>query len=234
MKKVILLVIFGLIALNAKAQFSFGMQFGFYIDNSSAISAQDGTSTKGGASFNYTIKPNIGYYFTPGLVAGLKFNYTNCKYESGDALVSAKTLNSYAMNLLMGNGLESNYQSWKLSPYIRYRAYSMFNDKLGLWVELDGYYGIHTPRINGALSKENSKTIFGAELHPLVSYDIMDRYMLYCSLDFLSFSWDASVKRKTKGDVQRDTERTNTFLFQANPLVALGRAFFNIGVMKKF
>jgi hypothetical protein len=58
--------------------------------------------------------------------------------------------------------------------------------------------------------------------------------MLYTSLDFLSLSWDGTSKRYSPTNGEPYTQTTSQFLFQANPLVAVARAFLNIGVMKKF
>ena len=234
MKKIIFTVLLALAAVSAQAQFTIGTQFGIYYDNGTANDISSGSSVRNGSAFNYSIKPTIGYYFTPGLVAGLKFNYTNCSYSEGESGFSNGNIKSYLINVLMGNGLERNYQSWKLSPYLRYRVFTVFQDKVGLWVELDGYYGIHTPRENGKLDKNNSKTIFGAELHPLISYDILDKYMIYTSLDILSLSWDASVDRSAINSSDSSSLRSNSFVFQCNPLVAVAHAFFNIGIMRKF
>ena len=58
--------------------------------------------------------------------------------------------------------------------------------------------------------------------------------MIYTSLDYPSFNWDASVRRSANKDGSVDTKRTNTYLVQANPLVAAARAVINVGVMRKF
>ena len=235
MKKLLLsaLLIFAAV-LSARAQFTYGISFGLYSNNASTTNSGTGTTETGGASFNYSLSPTLGYYFKPGVVAGLKFNYTNCSYTSGDGFFSAASVNSMLMNLLMGNGLESDYQSWKLSPYVRVRTFSLLDDRLGVWVEVDGYYGTHTPRTDGELNPDKAKTIFGVEIHPLVSFDVTDKYMLYTSLDYPSFSWDGSINRSAKKDGTVDAKRTNAFLFQAKPLIAAANAVLNVGIMRKF
>lgn len=221
-------------AFAARAQFTYGLQFGLYTDNVSTSNSVTSATESGRSAFNYTVKPMVGYYFLPGLVAGVKFAYTNCSSTEGDTFLSATSIKSTAMNLLMGNGLGGDYRSWKVSPYLRFRTFSLLQDKLGVWVELDGYYGIHIPRADGVLDRDAQKTIYGIEIHPLVSYDVTDRYMIYTSLDYPSFNWDVSVRRSANKDGSVDTKRTNTYLVQANPLVAAARAVINVGVMRKF
>lgn len=233
MKKIAISLLLLLAALGARAQFTYGLQFGLYTDNATSTNSATGVAEKANSAFNYSIKPTLGYYFTPGFMAGIKLNYTNCSMSDGDYF-SFETINSYAMNLLMGNGVGGNYRSVKLTPYVRVRAVSFLDGKLGAWLEVGGYYGVNTPRVDGVLDKDNQKQVYGVEIHPLVSYNVTDRYMIYTSLDYPSVNWDASLKRDTKKDGSIDTKRANAFLFQANPLVAVARGFMNIGVMRVF
>ena len=236
MKKLLLVVLLSVLATTAsKAQFYYGFQFGIYSDTSSTLDNGSGSVSQGGSSFNYTLKPSIGYYFTPRLTAGLKFNYTNCARNRSDSGQIASSVNGYAINLLMGNGLDTDFQSWTISPYIRYRLLSVISDKLNIWAELDGYYGMRTPRniSDNSLDVSRRKTIFGVELHPLISYDITDSFMLFTSFDLLSFSWDGTARNKTKSDTA-ETVNENIFVLQSNPLVAVAKSLFNIGLIRKF
>ena len=236
MKKLFLTMALALMAaVAAHAQFFYGAQFGIYTDGGAKI-ADSGSIETGRAQFNISIKPSIGYYFTPKLAAGLKLNFTSCTFSDFDGSFAASNLNSMVLNVLMGNGLGGDYLAWNASPYIRYQVFSLFNEKLKLWAELDGYFGMRFSRDSEHKVDPNTRSLtYGVELHPLVSYDIYENYMLITSLDFLSLSWDGSAKRY--GSVAGDepyTRTTSQFLFQANPLVAIARAFLNIGVMKKF
>ena len=111
----------------------------------------------------------------------------------------------------------------------------MFNDKLKIWAELDGYLGMKYPRDDEhKINADGRSMIYGVELHPLVSYDIINNYMIYTALNFASISWDGQAKRSTDLAGEVSTRYTDRFLFQCNPLMAIANAFINIGVMKKF
>ena len=66
MKRILLTLCLALsLATVAKAQFFYGIQFGFFTDwGSETTTGQSGTAS--GSSFNYTIKPTVGYYFNDG------------------------------------------------------------------------------------------------------------------------------------------------------------------------
>ena len=144
--------------------------------------------TRGASSFNVSIKPNVGYFFNPRLVAGLKLDFINCSLVDNDTgSMSLFDIDYYAINLLMGNGLSRDYMSFKVAPYVRYQVLSLFNDKVKIWAELNGYWGMKYPRdTDHKLDIASRSMIYGAELHPLVSYDLVNNYMIYTSLDFLS------------------------------------------------
>jgi len=222
-----------LTATAAKAQFFFGTQFGVFTNGGSTVSAE--STERSATSFNVSLKPSVGYYFTPKLVAGLKLNFTSCSFADNDTGSLPFNLESYAINILMGNGLESDYMSFKVSPYVRYHVLSMFNEKVKIWAELDGYLGMKYPRdAEHKIDASGRSMIYGVEFHPLVSYDIINNYMIYTSLNFASISWDGQAKKSTDFSGETSTRYTDRFLFQCNPLIAIANAFLNIGVMKKF
>lgn len=241
MKKLIITLVIALAACSsASAQFFWGIQFGFYTDNGTTAYENNGAKIKGGTTFNYSLKPSVGYYITDRLVVGSKFVYTKNHFGANDTYSKSTTIWNYALNLLMGNGLATNCMTFKVQPYIRYKALSMFTEKLNFWVELNGYIGgnydidVNTNKIVPG----SGKLTYGVLLHPMVSFDIADKWMLFTSVDALSLGWDGTTGKSQykldDGTYTTETVKSNAFLFQCNPLVAVARCFTNIGVIKKF
>lgn len=241
MKRLILLAtILATFCLPAKAQFFWGLQFGFYMDGLSDKFSTSSQSIEGGTSFNYMLKPKIGYYISPRLVTGLSLIYTSNSFAENQSGRKDIDFKNYFINILMGNGLDANALSWKVSPYIRYDVFNLFKDKLKFWVELSGYAGAKYPwdAKNKYYLRDESQTIYGFTLHPLISFDIADQWMLFTNLDILSLSWDGATY-KTQitvegGEVITTTTHAGAFLFQCRPTIAIARIFTNIGVIKKF
>ena len=239
MKKLFLTIILAVFAAGAAhAQFFYGLQFGIYSDTSAAqLNEQGSELVPGGSSFNYTVKPSVGYYFSPRLAAGVKFAYTNCARNRAESGQMVSSINSIALNILLGNGLDTDYQSWKISPYVRYQLFSLLSDKLNIWAEIDGYYGSKTFRqADGTLNPKSRKSIHGVELHPLVSYDITPNFMVYTSLDILSFNWEGTSQNKSVGLFSDETQTVheNTFVLQSVPLMAVAKGILNIGIIRRF
>ena len=230
MKKILLALCLALsLTTVAKAQFFYGIQFGFFTDwGSETTKGQSGASS--GSSFNYTIKPTVGYYFNDRMMAGVKFIYTSCSTSIGDGSFSPTNLRWILRNVMMGNGLDSDYMSWKVRPYMRYNVLRLAKDKLKLWVELNGYVGGKVPRLDNKKLDWNSRSLtYGVQLHPIVSFDITDRFLVFTSLDILSIGYDGTRKLD---DATKST--TGSFYCQLNPLNAIGEALLNIGIQRHF
>lgn len=213
----------------AKAQFFYGIQFGFFTDWGSET-AKESKSTLAASAFNYTLKPTIGYYFNDRLMAGVKFIYTSCSTSASQDKSSPINLRWILRNVMMGNGLDSDYMSWKVRPYARYNVLRLANDKLKLWVELNGYIGGKVPRTLDKKLDWNSRSLtYGVQLHPIVSFDITDRFLVFTSLDILSIGYEGTRKLD---DATKST--TGSFYCQLNPLNAIGEALLNIGIQRHF
>ena len=229
MKKIILTLCLALsLATVARAQFFYGIQFGFFTDWGSESST--GQSSGIASAFNYTLKPTIGYYFNDRLMAGVKFVYTSCSTNAGDGSFSPTNLRWILRNVMMGNGLDSDYMSWKVRPYMRYNALRLAKDKLKLWVELNGYVGGKVPRLDNKKLDWNSRSLtYGVQLHPIVSYDITDKFLVFTSLDILSIGYEGTRKLDAA-----TKSTTGSFYCQLNPLNAIGEALLNIGIQRHF
>lgn len=241
MKKLLLTaLIVAAAGISARAQFFWGLQFGMYSDGLTDTYIETGDSVNGGTSFNYMLKPKIGYYITPKLVTGLSLIFTSNSFKENQSGTSATTLENYLIKLLMGNGLETNALSWKVSPYIKYNFFSICKDKIKFWAELSGYVGTKYPwdKNNRCYLKEESETIYGLAIHPQVSFDIADKWMIFTNVELLSLSWDGATKYTQvildSGEIVTKRTTSNTFLFQSRPTIAIARLFANIGVIKKF
>lgn len=231
MKKILLTLCLALSLTSvAKAQFFYGIQFGFFTDWNNASSTSGKSTTVGASSFNYTLKPTVGYYFNDRLMAGVKFIYTSCSTSISDEKSVPVNLRWILRNVMMGNGLDSDYMSWKVRPYVRYNLVRLANDKLKLWVEFNGYFGGKIPRLADKKLDWNSRSLtYGVQLHPIISYDITKKFLVFTSLDILSIGYDGShyLEDATK-------QRSGSFYCQLNPLNAIGEALLNIGIQRHF
>ena len=229
MKKIILTLCLALsLATVARAQFFYGIQFGFFTDWGRESST--GQSSGIASAFNYTLKPTIGYYFNDRLMGGIKFVYTSCSSSEAPDQSVPFNLRWIMRNVMMGNGLDTDYMSWRVRPYLRYNVLRMAEDRLKLWVELNGYFGGKVPRLGDRTLDWNARSLtYGVQLHPIISFDITDRFLIFTSLDILSIGYDGTHKLK-----DATQKSIGSFYCQLNPLNAIGEALLNIGIQRHF
>lgn len=212
-----------------ETQFYWSIQFGFMLQNTEYITKGAGEEEKEklGKRFSYAIKPSIGYNFTDRITAGLRFVFADCNFSG---MESTTSLQYMIANALIGGGVSlSDYITWRIQPYFRYRITKIIWDRLNLWGELEIYIGQNIPRDTETrkLQYSETSTIYGAGLRPMISVDINKNLMLFTRMDFIS--WNDSYL-ESNGEIYHNS----SFNFHVIPIYNILSAFFNIGIQKKF
>ena len=86
--------------------------------------------------------------------------------------------------------------SWEVVPYARYRLKSLFNNKVGVWLEAHLYTGMSYPRVTDGNIKGTDydglrHTItYGAQLSPVITYQFNSKstFQLFFSILSLGYS----------------------------------------------
>lgn len=233
MKKILTIITLSAMCLCASAQSKmfWGLKGGVFYDTGNKVT--DNVMAKDPSTLSFTIKPSIGWYLNENWVVGLKTEFTDSKVyqreeESGGLFDQSMSIRNFLSNLALGNGLGSNFISWKVLPYARYKVGNLFFDKLNLWVELELYAGQSFDRDtdNGGFFKPD--VIYGVVLSPMISYDLSSTFMVCLTPDLIR--WDGVHKHKS-GDTHVNTHSISA---QFNPLYQVLSGLFNISVIKRF
>ena len=232
MKKILLISALAFLCVCAGAQeqisskMFWGLKGGVFYDSGSNTS-ESGVSTDP-STFSFTLKPSIGWYLGQNWMVGVKGEFTDNKVKEGtsESLFSSTSIRSIVSNLTLGNGLGSNYISWKILPYARYRVCSILTDKLNVWAELEVYAGQKYSRLSdGSFDSPNS--IYGVALSPMISYNVTDKFMVCFTPDLIR--WDGARNNNSSG-----YKDTGSFSAQFNPLYQILSGVFNINIIKRF
>lgn len=233
MKKI--LILFGLTTLclvaSAQTKMFWGLKGGVFYDSGNSVT--DNVIEEDPSTLSFTIKPSFGWYLNPNLTVGFKGEFADSKVyveegEEASFFSQSMSLRNFISNLTLGNGLGSNFISWKLLPYARYRVGSMFSPKINLWVELELYAGQKFERDTENGGFETPNTIYGVVLSPMVSYDLNESLMLCFTPDMIR--WDGQHKHTYSAD----HTNTHSISAQFNPLYQVLSGLFNISIIKKF
>lgn len=89
--------------------------------------------------------------------------------------------------------------SWNVTPYVRYRLKSLFNDKLGIWIEAHLYTGMEFPRVtDGVISGTDYEglkhtMIYGAQVSPVITYKFSRKSTFQIFFSILSLGYSGST-----------------------------------------
>ena len=145
-----------------KQKLYYGYNFDVYFHN-------DSRSNRKENGWSIALEPEIGWRLKERLYLGLRFGgsyqdtYATYTYEDADGTKVSE-------NLRVQQG------SWSVTPYVRYRLKTIFNDKVGIWLEAHIYTGMEFPRVSDGLISGTDydglkhSIIYGAQVSPVITY----------------------------------------------------------------
>lgn len=208
-----------------KSHFYWSIRFGlFYTHNS--YTNPGGSASNLGSHFSYSIKPAIGYVFSPRLSAGCTFIFSDVNFAGLDK----NSFQYMIATAMMGGGMYvGDYLSWSISPYVRYKITKVIWDKLNLWGEFLAYGGQKFPRDEKTheLLPSQRSVEYGVKLRPMLTFDLNKNSMIFTSMEFLS--WNGSCLVSSDGKLYN-----NSVNFQVIPIYSILSGLFSIGIIRRF
>ena len=90
--------------------------------------------------------------------------------------------------------------SWEVMPYGRYRLKTLFNDKVGIWVEAHLFTGMQYPQLNDEETKGTDyfglrhSITYGAQISPVITYQFNRKSTLQLFFSIISFGYSGSTQ----------------------------------------
>ena len=89
--------------------------------------------------------------------------------------------------------------TWQVTPYVRYRMKTLFNDKLGIWMEAHLYTGMEFPRVTDGVpygtdynGLKHSIT-YGFQLSPVITYKFNRKSTFQIFFSILSLGYSGTT-----------------------------------------
>jgi hypothetical protein len=142
--------------------------------------------------WSIAVEPEIGWRLKERIYLGLRIGgsyqdlYSTYTYEDTEGEKQSEDL-----RIQQG--------SWNVTPYVRYRLKSLFNDKLGIWIEAHLYTGMEFPRVTDGLISgtdyEGLKhtVIYGAQVSPVITYKFSRKSTFQIFFSILSLGYSGST-----------------------------------------
>lgn len=217
-----------------KQKLYYGYNFDIYFHHNT----KQGTKENG---WSIAIEPELGWKLKERIYLGMRVagayqdSYTTYSYESLDG-------KTYSQDLRVVNG------SWSVTPYMRYRLKTLFDGKLGIWMEAHLYTGMEFPRVkNGTIQGTDYEGLrhsvtYGAQLSPVITYQFSKKrnFQIFFSIMSVGYSGQAKFYQDPKTGA-RHTEYTNDVIVFSGKLKNLlanqftpGLYGLKFGVQKSF
>lgn len=164
-----------------KQKLYYGYKFDIYYHT-------DSRSNRKENGWSITLNPEIGWKVNERVQLGMRLGGT-----------FANTITNYSISFLDTTttaDLRVQQWSWDVTPYVRYRLKTLFNDKICIWLEAHLYAGMDYPRVMAGDIKGTDydglrhSITYGAQVSPLITYQFNKKstFQIYFSILSLGYS----------------------------------------------
>ena len=142
--------------------------------------------------WSISVEPEIGWRLKERLYLGLRVggsysdSYMVYSYENDD-------------DDKIEEDLRVQQGSWEITPYVRYRLKTLFDGKVGIWLEAHVYTGMQFPRVKDGLVEGTDydglkhSIIYGAQISPVITYQFNKKSTFQIFFSILSFGYSGTT-----------------------------------------
>ena len=169
-----------------KKKLYYGYKFDIYYHH-------DTRSQRKENGFSISLTPEIGWRLKERLYLGLRIGGS---YQNTMTTYTTYGLTAGGMDTTYSTDLRVHQGSWEVTPYVRYRLKTMFNDKVGIWLEAHLYTGMEFPVVDATDAKGTDfeglrHTItYRVQVSPVITYQFNKKstFQIFFSIMSLGYS----------------------------------------------
>lgn len=167
-----------------KQKLYYGYNFDIYYHHDSRPNRKEN-------GWSIALTPEIGWRLKERLYLGLRFGgsyqdmYTTYTHEVDGTKVS--------------EDLRIQQGSWEVAPYARYRLKTLFNEKVGIWIEAHLYTGMEFPRVTDGIVTGTDydglkhSIIYGAQVSPVITFKFNRKSTFQVFFSILSLGYSGTA-----------------------------------------
>ena len=143
--------------------------------------------------WSIALEPEIGWKLKERIYLGLRLGGS---YQSTYATY---TFNDETDGTQKSVDLRVHQGSWSVTPYMRYRLKSMFNDKLGIWLEAHLYTGMEFPTVSKGDATGTDfdglkhSITYGLQVSPVITYQFNRKSTFQIFFSILSLGYSGTT-----------------------------------------
>ena len=220
-----------------KQKLYYGYNFDIYYHH-------DSRSDRKENGFSITVEPEIGWKLKERLYLGLRVGGS---YQNTLSTYTVADKTPAGLDTMYTTDLRVHQGSWSVTPYARYRLKSMFNDKLGIWIEAHAYTGMDFPSVDANDARGTDydglrySVTYGFQVSPVITYQFNRKSTFQIFFSILSLGYSGSAFFYQEDDGSRHTDYTNDVIVFSGKLKNLianqftpGLYGLKFGVQKSF
>ena len=167
-----------------KQKLYYGYNFDIYFHSDSKKDSREN-------GWSFALTPEIGWKLTEKIYLGMRFGGSYANYKSSSLVSEIDT--SYYTDLRIHVG------SWEVAPYVRYKMKSLFNDKVGIWLEAHLYAGMDFPRVTEGKTAHTDydglryATTYGFQVSPVITYQFNRKSTFQIFFSILSLGYSGTM-----------------------------------------
>ena len=169
-----------------KQKLYYGYTFDIYFHHDSRTDKKEN-------GWSIAVTPEIGWKLKERIYLGLRFGGA---YQDSYITYSYLDLDGekYSESLRVMHG------SWEVTPYVRYRLKTIFNDKVGIWLEAHLYTGMDFPRVRDGIVQGTyydglrHSVTYGAQVSPVITYRFNRKSTFQIFFSIMSFGYSGTTR----------------------------------------
>ena len=216
-----------------KKKLYYGYNFDIYFHHDSKANTKEN-------GWSISVTPELGWRLKERVYLGMRVGgsyqdaYLTESYEALDG-----TIQEHQLRVMMG--------SWDVTPYMRYRMKTLFNDKVGIWLEAHLYTGMEFPNVMkgdaSGTTYDNLKYAvnYGVQVSPVITYQFNKKSTFQVFFSIMSFGYSGTTRFYDNNGKAPSREYTNDIIIFSGKLRNLianqftpGLYGLKFGVMKSF
>jgi len=127
--------------------------------------------------------------------------------------------------------------SWEVTPYMRYRMKTLFDGKVGIWLEARVFAGMEFPRVmDGKVAGTDYDGLrhnvnYGAQVSPVITYQFSKKKTFQVFFSIMSFGYSGSTRFYQDPETAlRHKEYSNDIIIFSGKLTNLLASHFTPGL----
>ena len=193
-----------------KQKLYYGYNFDIYFHN-------DSRSDRRENGWSIALQPEIGWRLKERVYLGVRLGGSY-----------ANTSSRYDISMLdttYSTDLRIHYGTWEIAPYMRYRLKTLFDGKLGIWLEAHLYTGMAFPRVTDGEVQGTDydglrhSVTYGFQIAPVITYQFNKKSTFQIFFSILSLGYSGTTYCYTNPNTgARYNEYTNDVIIFSGKL----------------